>query len=131
MAQDEIAAMWLLLSPIVFADEWVLNQLAERDEVRCSALLPMWKQVFCKPNLLVGIKEARCVHGVQGVTASKPSRLPRRLGSRGSLKYLPHVFYRRTAVRDYLVVVFFEIELIAEFFSSAARRSRCSVAPTK
>src|SRR5580765_2654928 len=76
----------------------------------------MWKKIFCEPNFLVGIKEARCVHGVQGVTASKPSRLPRRLGSRRSLKDLPHVFHGRAAVRDYLVVVFFEIELVAEFF---------------
>ena len=28
----------------------------------------------------------------------------------------PNVFHGRTAVRDYLVVVFFEIELVAEFF---------------
>ena len=38
-------------------------------------------------------------------------------GSRRSLKHqFTHIFHGRTAVRDYLVVVFFEIELIAEFF---------------
>ena len=31
------------------------------------------------------------------------------------MKDLPHVFHGRAAVRDYLVVVFFEIELVAEF----------------
>src|SRR5262249_26619126 len=29
---------------------------------------------------------------------------------------LTHIFHRRTAVRDYLIVVFFEIEPVAEFF---------------
>src|SRR6266550_489700 len=82
----------------------------------------MWKKIFCDPNLLIGIKEAQCVHcEAQGVTASQPSQLPRRLGSRRSLEDLSHVFHGRAAIRDYLVVVFFEIELIAEFvlFGSA------------
>ena len=89
----------------------------KRDEVRTASLLPVWKKVLGKPNLLVRIKEPQCVHcEAQGVTASQPSQLARRLGSRRSLKDLPHVFYGRAAVRDYLIVVFFEIELVAEFF---------------
>ncbi len=38
-----------------------------------------------------------------------------------------HVFHGRAAVRDYLVVVFFEIELVAEFFLfGSAQIEMCS-----
>ncbi len=58
------------------------------DEVSPTLLLPVWQQVLCKPNLFVRIKETQCILcGSKGVTAPRPSRLTRRLGSRRSLKH--------------------------------------------
>ena len=46
--------------------------------------------------------------------------------------HLAHVFHGRAAVGEHLVVVFLEIELVAELLLFAQlRRSRCSVTPTK
>src|SRR5439155_16935339 len=48
---------------------------------------------------------------------SSGPHLTRRLGNRRSLKHqLAHVFHRRAAVGNHLVVVFFEIEIFAELF---------------
>jgi hypothetical protein len=87
------------------------------DEIHGAALLPMRQEILREPNLLVRIKEAQCIHcDHQGVTASKPSQLPRRLGSRRSLEHqLAHVFHRWAAVGNHLVVVFLEVKSVAKF----------------
>ena len=62
----------------------------------------------------------------------QPSVLTRRLGSCRSLKHqFAHVFHGRAAIRDDLVIVFLRLNWSPTFFCSAARKSRCSVAPTK